>query len=174
MSFHAWISDVLNVLQALAIVGGATWAYYKFFRGRTFARRAQLSIEGDLLTRKGRNAAHVRLSFRNSGASDIPLRAKALFVDRLSTGHWNPAPDWEQVAVVNVLADDDWLEGGEEISDEVLVPLPDQDPADEPFAYKARCVIYDRRRKPGGLRWTAEAIIPIESAPKGKDGHGDR
>jgi hypothetical protein len=85
MSVHDWIAAVKDVVQTLAIIGVAIWAYYKFFRGRTFARRAELAIEADLVVRSAeKRAVRVRVSFRNNGAIDIPLRTKRPDVDRSS------------------------------------------------------------------------------------------
>jgi hypothetical protein len=163
VSVHDWIGAVKDAVQTLAIIAGAIWAYYKFFRGRTFARRAELATQADVVVRSDeKRAVRARVSFRNTGASDIPLRAKAVFVDTLTNKGWHEVPQWEQVAVAPVFPDEKWLDAGEVVSDEVLVPLPPTDPSDEPIAYRVRCLIYDQRKKPGGLEWTANAIITVE------------
>jgi hypothetical protein len=49
VSVGNWLSYLLNALQAVAIVVGGFFAYYKFVRGRTFHRRAELSVDAELI-----------------------------------------------------------------------------------------------------------------------------
>jgi hypothetical protein len=48
MNTGDWIDAALHLVQIAAIVIGALWAYYKFFRGRIFHERAEPSVEASL------------------------------------------------------------------------------------------------------------------------------
>jgi hypothetical protein len=159
VNVHDLIADVTNAVQALAIIVGAIWAYYKFFRGRVFASRAQLDATGELLGDRAHPAVRVHITLRNTGVADINLRLKVLYVYRATEDGWDDGPRWEQLTQVHVLLDDDRLEGGDAVTDDVLVPVPANTTGDA-IAYRARCVVYERRRKPGVPYWAAEAIIP--------------
>ena len=69
---------IASIAQALAILVGGIWAYFKFFRGRTFARRAEVALEASVVSSGVEEFLKVAVNLRNTGASKI------VFEERLS------------------------------------------------------------------------------------------
>ena len=47
------LSLIETFLKILAIIFGAAWAYYHYFRGRTYRPRLELSVKGSLFSHEG-------------------------------------------------------------------------------------------------------------------------
>src|SRR4051812_8046519 len=79
-----------NVIEILALMIGGSWAYLKFFRGRTFAPRAELTIDADLYRFDDDLALRVNVAFRNVGLSVIrmPKHGVGFKVYSLESGRW--------------------------------------------------------------------------------------
>jgi len=153
MNFGDWAGAVQNVVAVAAIVIGAAWGYYKFVRGRTFHRRAELRLQGELVRRGTFNAVRVQPTLTNTGGSDIPLRAKIARIyafaehDVDSRGR----PNWDEVASVPFFQDHEHVESQETIADDVLVAVPREVSGASAMALKVSAFVYERRAKPGGM-----------------------
>lgn len=180
MNFGDWVGAVLSIVQIVAIVVAAGWAYSKFVRGRTFARRLEPSIEGELLRAGDAEAIRARVALRNTGASDIPLHAKAIRVYAVGDEGWGDekVPTWTRLMTVPVLAQHQSLESVEVVSEQVLIPLKPE--TFRRLAYRLEFVVQDElrrrrfpRRKKGGRgwswkhghRWISEAVVLREFRP---------
>jgi hypothetical protein len=160
MTTSDWISAATNVVQATAIVVGAAWAYLQFARGRTFARRAELSVEGDLLRAFDKVAIRARVILCNTGSSRITLRTKAVLVYAVAASDWTgqESPAWTKIRVEPVFAEHATIEARERLSDVALVPIPHADV----LAYRLELRIYDRRRwRRGATCWSSETVVPV-------------
>jgi hypothetical protein len=169
-----WVSVAQNGVQILALVVGAAFAYWKFFRGRTFHRRLEPTVNGERVAADSVEAIRARVTLKNTGASNVPLHRKALRVFAVGPDGWGTTktPEWERLATVPVFEEHEWVESEEVISDEVLIPVR---PAElVPWAYRVVFVVDDdlrfrrtgpRRKKSGGWswrhghRWVSEAIV---------------
>src|SRR5438093_1187516 len=102
MNFGDWVSAAQNAVQIAAIVIGALWAYYKFFRGRIFRRRAEVGLDASLLTEDSSRAIRAKATLTNTGGSDIPLRVKALKVRSFTRGDVDDQgrPRWQDIETV--------------------------------------------------------------------------
>jgi hypothetical protein len=155
-----WADGLASVAQALAIVVGGFWAYFKFLRGRTFAARAELAVAAAPLPGEP-PALRVTATLRNTGLSKLPLRTQAVLLYGIVP---QPTED-DPVAVVErklgkakkILAAHHWVEAGETIADETVLLLP---PPEDRVAWRVECLVYERRRRPGGLRWSASVVVP--------------
>jgi hypothetical protein len=166
MNIGDWTSAVQNTVQVAAILIGGAWAYYKFIRGRTFHRRAELAITASLVPTGAAPAIRAQASMTNTGGADIPLRVKIIRVaafDRKDLDDAEP-PNWVEVATAAVFEAHDWIESHETIGDEVLVTLPAASAS--ALAYMVTCVVYERRKQSrfrrnegGGVAWTARSIV---------------
>jgi len=168
MSFADWVDTISKIVSTAAIVVGGTWAYYKFVRGRTFAKRAELEVTGHVLDADDLRAIRAHVELRNTGAAKIPLRAKGVWVYGLNSDSAAARAGWgDHLAAVKVLTHHDWLEAQETISDDVLIPLPDElAEIDSRLAYRLEFRVYELRKgAKGGIQWTAEAIVPARLAP---------
>jgi hypothetical protein len=182
------VRGVALVLQAVAVVVAGAAAYYKWLRGRTFAARAELTVTGSLLSEGRHRALQVKATFRNKGASPIRLRAKGVLAFRLLPDAWEEKGglSWQAAGSGYVFPGHTALEPQETISDEVLVPVQDDDVAGgSPDVYRVECRVYSdqskgaftrwwrtvthRRREnhEGGGKWVAQAIIPAKLQSSG-------
>jgi hypothetical protein len=66
-----------------------------------------------------------------------------------------------RVATAPFFTKDESVEGQEEISDDILVRLPDAGRGGaEPLAYRVQCRVYGALTNGQAPRWMAEAIVP--------------
>ena len=170
MNAGDWISAALALVQIAAIVLGALWAYYKFFKGRIFHKRAEPSVEGSLVSYGWSYAIRAKLSLKNTGSSDVPLRVTLLTLAAHEEGVVDEKghAQWRDVARAHAFQDDegtpdhDDVESQETITDEILIPIPTADrPENGVFAYRLICQVYERRKEGGGICWTTKTIIPV-------------
>lgn len=167
MNLGDWISAGLNVLQGVAIIAAGAFAYYKFIRGRTFHRRAELTADASLLSAAS-PMLRVKTTLKNTGGANIPLRAKTIRVDSFRQGDTDEKgrPEWREIAHAPAFKDHDWIESVETINDEVVIPLPVL--TDDIVALRATCIVYEqrkqrwyKRRRGGGTTWTGKSVVPV-------------
>lgn len=166
MSVGNWLSYSLNALQAVAIVVGGFFAYYKFVKGRTFHRRAELSVDAELIHGSEPKAVRAHVELEDTGASDIPLRLKTLGVSAYEGQEdqfGNPV--WREIAkYVPLFTAHTLIESQETIEEDVLIPLP---PSSTALAYRVTGEVYEDRRgnhfgpKTGATVWTGNSIVPV-------------
>jgi hypothetical protein len=162
-----------SAAQVLAIIVGGVWAYFKFLRGRTFAKRAELSVAPSFLNLGKQSALKVAASLKNAGLSKVPLRTQAVFVYGIYAAPTADDPIATREQLVGkpkkIFAAHKWVEAQETITDEILIVLPNSDPSSQPqgLALRVECRVYEERRKPGGLKWTASALV---QKPKPRQG----
>jgi hypothetical protein len=71
------LAALQSAVQIVFIIVGSIFSYYRFFRGRTFVSRADLSIRVDVIeTTQESNLHYVTIEFKNLGTISI----------------WNPTP----------------------------------------------------------------------------------
>jgi hypothetical protein len=165
-------NDAAHFAQAVALVIGGFWAYWKFLRGRTFRNRAELRVTASILVANGDAALRVTASMRNTGLSRLPLLAgeKAVLVDWLPRARWTLSKRsvyWgnaEGLRRVVVFKDHAELEPGELIADELLIPVPSPRADEAPMAYRVRIGVSTRRfpaRFTDKRRlWSANTVVP--------------
>jgi hypothetical protein len=117
-----------NAAQAVAIVVGGAWVYFKFLRGRTFAHRAVLDIEASLSVVDRKSLVKAKVSVTNAGLSKVPLKKDFKWIEFFAS---SAAPSvqganvsWRRVMRSDVFADHAWIEAQETITDEVIFPVP--------------------------------------------------
>jgi hypothetical protein len=171
-SWTTWAAGVASLAQAAAIVIGGIWAYFKFVRGRTFAKRAELSVTPTLLPVQ-KPTLKVTATLRNAGLSKLPLRTQAVFLYGIYATPTadNPIATGEQQLGKprKIFAAHHWIEAQETVTDELLLLLPDSQFATEHewLAFRVECRVYAKRRRKGALNWTASALVPAELGERG-------
>jgi hypothetical protein len=171
-SWTSWADGAAALAQAAAIVVGGTWAYFKFVRGRTFAKRAELSVTPTLLPEE-KPKLKVQASLRNVGLSKLPLRTQAVFLYGIYAAATaeNPIATAEQQLgkPKKIFAAHQWIEAQETVTDEILLLLPDSQFTSEHewLAFRVECRVYAKQRRKGALSWTASALVPSELGKKG-------
>jgi len=177
-----WISAALALVQIAAIVIGALWAYWKFFKGRIFHRRAEPTVEASLLTADSSYAIRARVMLKNTGSADIPLRVTLLTVAPYVAGDVDEygRPTWPEVARAHAFKDHVSVESQETIIDDLLIPLRKDDGPERGsvLAYRVMCQAYERRtttwsdrvrkllRRPveeTSICWTTKTVVPAAS-----------
>jgi hypothetical protein len=160
---------VLNVAQTVALVVGAAWVYFKFIRGRTFARRAELGVTGDLMEIADQLVMKAVVELKNTGLSKLPLRTDLTWVELLATASSSWAAQtnlrWEKRMNTPVFVDHKWVESQETISDEVLMPV-DTRGGDPWLAFRLHVEVWGKRPwyRDKGTKWVANTIVPAQNA----------
>jgi hypothetical protein len=131
LSWGAASDTIANLAQASAIIVGGGWAFMKFVRGRTFGYRAELDLAVDALGFDSDPVLWAHVELQNKGLSYIDIsatgenlvEAAAVYAD-----DWLPDGfvEWDDAEPINyalIFASDDWLEPGESVKDDALLPV---------------------------------------------------
>ena len=172
---ESFTNILLHCVQITAIFVGAAWAYFKFFRGRTFWLRGDLTVKGELRFYDDEPCLMVTVIFHNAGLSSIPLPddLAQLYVDWLPSSVWSPGtaawastsapPDTPAPLMGNTLYRDSVvknfaapvagifknhkrIEPGETLTDSLLYIPEIDEKAEFPMAFQIRAAIVGDRR----------------------------
>ena len=80
-----WADAVAALTQALAILLGGLWAYFKFVRGRTFAHRLELGIDASTVATAQGTGLKVTATVKNVGLTKLTLRLATLSLSTMRT-----------------------------------------------------------------------------------------
>lgn len=178
-----------DVVQILAILLGGLWTYLKFVRGRTFRRRGELDVTGQLYTFDDEPALVVKVTFKNTGLSRIKVpedQPPHVLVTHVETGGWREGaatwspPDFTSVtpgqhkdaappvppdsvrSTATMLTRHQWVEPGETIADEQVVVPPAEQGARFAVAYRIQAILSTAEGWLGRrpIFWTAYAVVP--------------
>jgi hypothetical protein len=130
MAVSAVIDSVHKLFQIAAITAGGVWAYYKFFRGRTFRPRLEPTLQASVV-RVG-TALHLKAKaqVKNVGLSKVVLdrgvSGLRIFTTDGESGRTGEicAVEWQRERTLDVFKDHRWIESGETIEDNWLLSLP--------------------------------------------------
>lgn len=179
-------NSAAHIAQVAALLIGGIWAYFKFFRGRTFKRRLDLLVEASLHRLSGDDAIRATVRLHNIGLAKVNL-AKGISVLAV---YWCPSgiwpiehARWPKLQVSPLFPDQDAIESGEEIVEELVVALTPDPNAGFVLAYDVRIEVWsandsivgvdkqsvrrDAATKVGARRmglqiWSANVVIPVE------------
>ena len=71
------LAEAEHLFKVLAIIGGGLWAYYQYFRGRTFTPRLVTMLSGSIAsTAKGHELLQVTATLRNVGLSKMLIESE--------------------------------------------------------------------------------------------------
>jgi hypothetical protein len=173
--------NIKNGATAVAILVGGFWAYFKYFKGRTFLPQLELTVSGTQIVHSDAKFLIARMTIKNIGLSKVTFGRAfsrlevSLFVpaayaflyggegnvhfEEVQSPIWKPQPP----ARFGVFQNHVCVEPNETIFDELLVALPPT----EQLAYRLELRVTTPEpliRK--GKTWTATAIVHVE--PPGK------
>ena len=167
------VRGIEAVVQAVAIIIGGAWAYFKFARGRTFGKRGDLEARANLVSSGSNLALKVTATFHNVGVSRIflsPDTAVSIYSVSQATWPYVANFDWGRpVKVTRIFEKDTEVDGQESVTNEVLIPLTaGSTPEQWPAAYRIECFVIaapPKRRLSAWLHpkedfWTAETVVP--------------
>jgi hypothetical protein len=146
---------VKSVLTSLGIVGGAAWAYFKFFKGRTFRERLELAVSASIQATSNRRLLQVITSVKNVGLSKVPLLREGagvrvlIFREDELPARAGDELAWTPMRTVDVLEGHDWIEPAEALQDQHLFVLP----PDAAGIAKVEVVVVSEKH-----RWVARCI----------------
>jgi hypothetical protein len=148
---------VLKIFQGLAIVVAGIWAYFKFFRNRTYRPRLELGLAGRLLGTDADRLLVCTVSAKNVGLSDVPIRQRGtgLRVSSFLAGQPQAPfaePAWQQQVVLSVFSGHQWIEPGETISEDTAMAVP----LEAYEAFKVELRIVGRKKS---IAWKANAVV---------------
>lgn len=153
-----WADAVASLTQALAIVLGGLWAYFKFVRGRTFAHRLEVGINASTVQTARGPALRVKATVKNVGLTKLTLRLATLSLSTIRT--IASEVQESEYKRTPLFTKHQWVEANETITDEAMFLVPaEPDLVGVRLEFEA---IERRRWRGGGLAWQATAVIPIE------------
>ena len=161
------LETIVNIvgtsITAVAVVIGAIWAYFKFFKGRTFKPRLEVELDGQWQPNADRHLLRARITLKNIGASKVELvqKGSGLRVSRLSSNRsTSPSPvSWLGPKVFSIFLEHSWIEPGETISDDVLLDLVTPNPQTTLFEARLVC----NRSVLGNIIIFSRQVIPADS-----------
>jgi hypothetical protein len=160
------VDAVVNIIgtsvTATAIIIGGVWAYFKFVKGRTYRPRLEVLLAGQWWLVNKKWLLQTQVTVKNVGSSKVELLQKGtgLGVGVLA-GDQPPPPAsaiWTNKKVFVILSEQEWLEPGDAVSDELLLDLGVHDPS--PVILEARLVW---RRRLGNVVFFQRTMIPADS-----------
>lgn len=166
------VSIVYHLVAAAALIGGGSWAYFKFIRNRTLKRRLTVGVEGRLVTDRDKPRLVVRCRAENVGLRDVTvggegtsLRVYFYGVEsegppgtaRLAEWQWlNSWPIFETIEGASV------VESEEALEEQLLLELPRRGFA----ALRLELVVH----APPESAWEVSEVVVLR--PGGDSDHG--
>lgn len=146
---------VQSALTIIALFVGAIWAYFNFFKGRTYRPRLEPKISGQIITKAGANYLIITAQLKNVGLSDVKINQKGSALRLFSYEAEQEFSKVHSVAqtrllTVGVFEQHGWIEPGETIEDQRLIALP----RNELIAIQARIRLVSNR-----IEWNTATII---------------
>src|SRR5829696_2323075 len=124
------IADILqNLFTTAAIIIGAIWTYFKFFKGRTYEMRLEPEVTGRIFTINGLDHLLAAIRLKNVGLSKVDIEQKysGLWVlsskPPLDTGIVKNAA-WDKLAAFPIFESHESIEPDEEIKEQRLIVIP--------------------------------------------------
>jgi hypothetical protein len=153
-AFQTVLENAKTISEIIAFFIGGLWAYYKFFRGRTFKPRLEFVVSGSV--HRAGNSAELLASIqmKNVGLSKVRIsqRGSALSAFRSLPGGPGRNVEWGQLVVLPVFEKHAWIEPGETIKDQMLVRVA---------VAESTALKLDLRIVANGIEWNESSIIPM-------------
>lgn len=160
------IFDVLkNAATIIAVGAGAVWAYFNFFKGRTYRSRLEPKVSGKVISRSGAYYLMVTAQLKNVGLSNVRIDQKGsalrVFAYVVSERPSKPrSVEQSRLITLSVFEEHGWIEPGELIEDQRLIAIPDV----EHVALQIKLRLISDK-----IEWNSAAIIepfpPLDSSP---------
>ena len=148
-----------DLAQIVAMFVGGVWAYFKFFRGRTFRLRLELGVACQLVSQGDHRYLSAGIQLKNVGLSRVPLKDETIGLLIYSS---LPAEVGQKDALevrwsksftfVSAFSAHECVEGGETINETLLLevrPVPAE-------AYKVELNVTAH-----GITWESKTAVVI-------------
>ena|ERR1039458_6177550 len=154
MAFNVadFLTETEKITKILAIVLAGGWAYYHYFRGRTYRPRLEPSVSAQITASDKADLVVVTVQLKNVGLSRVVIEEKgtALVV---STCDDVISPltrtEWSAKGAFPVFEHHGWIEPNETIQDKILFGVPQDQIA----------VLLELRIRAAGIEWDAEDVV---------------
>lgn len=130
-TIQSWADIIQKTAATVAIVGTAGWAYFKFVRGRTFKRRLESTISGEVRRGPGIIYLLTNSTVTNIGLSKFEIdyeKSGLRVMTHASEGTVTEArlAEWKPLSTWPILENKKRLEPGEPAAEELLIEIPDE------------------------------------------------
>jgi hypothetical protein len=174
------IDKTQNFFACLAIIVGAWAAYYKFLKGRIFRPRIDLSVQGSLISKSKIPLMQITAKIKNTGLSKVRLSDVTVDVWSSKEPIANSFREviWEHIDCYPMFGDA-WIEPGESIEDQTLVPLikanlnSATEKQEGPTAYKVRLKAVTPKQKRTATRIVTKEPSKNQSPQSPVEGSSD-
>jgi hypothetical protein len=164
-ALSTFLTEAETALRIAGYIVAGSWAYFKFFKGRTFKPRLDIKVSA----RASRNPLEVylvaTLNLKNIGLSKVHLfegsGLELCSQKPLLSPPFPLSPEWESEAVFQALEKHEWVEPGESIEDQVLIVLPSH--ARFPVLLELLVVVKPASWRRGATRLSARTIVQLET-----------
>jgi hypothetical protein len=119
-------------LTIIGIIVGAIWAYFHYFRGRTYKPRLETSVSGKLLKQNETLLLVANIRIRNVGLSKIDIKQKGsgmriIGLEKKENVKTIEKYEGVRLKTVSIFNKHSWIEPGETIEDVHTLILPDNE-----------------------------------------------
>ena len=169
-------SELSDLLTSLGIVVGGLWAYFKFFKGRTFRTRLEPKITAKIVNQGNTKILIASMELTNIGFTVVylnPLTSIDVYViNPVTPTELSSVKLGDSPRTFPVFENHSWIEPEETIRDEIMLRLPNADNV----SYQLKLVIrsenrsivkrwksWRKRRRLGG-KWSSSCVAQKESA----------
>ena len=150
------LDSLEKISTILAVLGAGAWAYYHYFRGRTFKPRLQVELTAEIVRSAQSQHIVAAIGLRNLGLSvaRIDQKGSGLIVCTPGTKphHWEIyVQDWDEkdAAAFAILQGHSQIEPGLTIHEEMLITVPFR----EPNIFLLECVVVAH-----DMRWSTRTV----------------
>jgi hypothetical protein len=126
-TLQTWAEVLWRVVTVLGIMAGGLFTYYKFFRGREFARRVEPKLSAGSVARRGGTIyLQAEASAKNIGLSKVGISYDHTYI--LVEVREYGAMDWVELPdLYFVFQAQQALESGETVGEPILIEIPYRD-----------------------------------------------
>jgi hypothetical protein len=169
-------TELKDLTATLGILIGGFWAYFKFFKGRTFKPRLELTASGKMVHEGAMKILVASMEIKNIGLSQVylgNLTRLDLYQTTILTPQNPSRAKWTgPTKSIRVFANHRWVEPEETIRDEVLIQIPTIDHV----AYRLDLVVRSdkpgiterwrswRKRRKLGAKWSSTSVTQEQQA----------
>lgn len=147
-------SIIQNGFTIAAIIAGAIWTFFHYFKGRTFKPRLELRISGAL--QNGDNSRYLiaKVSLKNVGLSKLEIQQKGtgmriISLDDVPRGNKVKRLKGNTLRTVAVFKEHESIEPNETIDDVQVFSLP----------HKGKNILLDARVVSRRVAWRAKCMV---------------
>lgn len=160
--FQTLLSDIKTISEILGLAIGGLWAYYKFFKGRTFRPRLELEVSGSAWRSEAVTQLKASLQIKNVGLSKLGLSPEGTALRVFTSvpaipGRPASLVDWHRLITISVFTKHRWIEPGETITEQTLFSIDGTGEKD--FKLELR-IVADH------IEWNSLAIIELDAKHK--------